>query len=130
MAMVENGGAANDHHGVTLSITKDDIKDITPPSSPFTLQFSQKSPLPQQTDSKSSLTTSVESSSAIATPVSGSSMNPARSIGPALVWKEYKGLWVYILGPTIGAIGGAWAYNALRFTDKPLSEITKVASQQ
>ncbi|MFS8015893.1 putative major intrinsic protein [Helianthus anomalus] len=55
-------------------------------------------------------------------PISGASMNPARSIGPALVWNEYKGLWVYILGPIVGAIGGAWAYNAVRF--KPLSEIT------
>ncbi|XP_071739833.1 aquaporin NIP1-1-like [Rutidosis leptorrhynchoides] len=55
--------------------------------------------------------------------VSGASMNPARSIGPALIWNEYTGLWIYILGPTIGAIGGAWAYNSLRFSDKPLLEI-------
>ncbi|KAK9064262.1 hypothetical protein SSX86_015642 [Deinandra increscens subsp. villosa] len=61
-------------------------------------------------------------------PISGASMNPARSIGPALVWNEYKGLWVYILGPIIGAIGGAWAYNTLRLTDKPLSDITKCVS--
>ncbi|XP_076895838.1 aquaporin NIP1-1-like [Bidens hawaiensis] len=59
--------------------------------------------------------------SIFAGPVSGASMNPARSIGPALVWNEYKGLWVYILGPTVGAIGGAWAYNTIRFTDKPSS---------
>ncbi|KVH89459.1 Aquaporin-like protein, partial [Cynara cardunculus var. scolymus] len=58
-------------------------------------------------------------------PISGASMNPARSIGPALVWNQYKGLWVYVVGPMVGAIGGAWAYNTIRFTDKPLSEITK-----
>ncbi|XP_071699797.1 aquaporin NIP1-1-like [Rutidosis leptorrhynchoides] len=55
-------------------------------------------------------------------PVSGASMNPARSLGPAIIWNDYTGLWIYILGPTIGAIAGAWAYNSLRFTDKPMSE--------
>ncbi|KAJ0796934.1 putative major intrinsic protein [Helianthus annuus] len=63
-------------------------------------------------------------------PISGASMNPARSIGPALMWNRYNGLWIYIFGPMIGAVGGAWAYNTLRFTDKPLNEKTKGASQQ
>ncbi|KAL9316351.1 hypothetical protein ACSQ67_017352 [Phaseolus vulgaris] len=49
-------------------------------------------------------------------PVSGASMNPARSIGPALVMHVYKGLWIYIVGPIIGAIAGALAYNFLRST--------------
>ncbi|XP_027111984.2 aquaporin NIP1-1-like [Coffea eugenioides] len=61
-------------------------------------------------------------------PISGASMNPARSLGPAIVSSKYKSLWVYILGPTAGAIGGAWVYNIIRFTDKPLREITKSGS--
>ncbi|PIN21907.1 Aquaporin (major intrinsic protein family) [Handroanthus impetiginosus] len=61
-------------------------------------------------------------------PISGASMNPARSLGPAIVSSKYRGLWIYLLGPTAGAIAGAWVYNIIRFTDKPLREITKSAS--
>lgn len=55
-------------------------------------------------------------------------MNPARSIGPALVKRNYTALWVYIIGPPIGTIAGAFAYNLIRFTDKPLRELTKSSS--
>ncbi|XP_071721835.1 probable aquaporin NIP-type [Rutidosis leptorrhynchoides] len=59
---------------------------------------------------------------------SGGSMNPARSLGPAAVMRITKGLWIYILGPIAGAILGGFAYNLIRFTDKPLSELTKSKS--
>ncbi|EXB31116.1 Aquaporin NIP1-2 [Morus notabilis] len=61
-------------------------------------------------------------------PISGASMNPARSLGPAVVHSHYKGLWIYLVAPTLGAIAGAWVYNLIRFTDKPLREITKSGS--
>lgn len=46
-------------------------------------------------------------------PISGASMNPARSLGPAIVSNNYAGIWIYILGPIAGAISGCWVYNIL-----------------
>ena len=37
-------------------------------------------------------------------PISGASMNPARSIAPAIVSGHLEFLWIYILAPIIGAI--------------------------
>ena len=47
-------------------------------------------------------------------PVSGASMNPARSIGPALVSGNVGSLWIYLLAPVIGAVVGAKIYNVVR----------------
>lgn len=55
-------------------------------------------------------------------------MNPARTLGPAIVANRWEGIWVYIVGPICGTVVGAWAYNLIRFTNKPLREITKSGS--
>jgi len=47
-------------------------------------------------------------------PVSGASMNPARSLGPALVAVELGALWIYLVAPPLGAALGALAYQAVR----------------
>jgi MIP family channel proteins len=47
-------------------------------------------------------------------PLTGASMNPARSLGPALVAREWQDIWVYLIGPIIGAAFGAFAYQAVR----------------
>jgi aquaporin NIP len=47
-------------------------------------------------------------------PISGASMNPARSIGPALVSGDVHSLWVYIAAPLIGASCGGLAYQFVR----------------
>ncbi|KAI9096002.1 hypothetical protein K1719_026149 [Acacia pycnantha] len=61
----------------------------------------------------------------VAGPITGTSMNPARSLGPAIVWHEYRGIWVYMTAPVAGAVAGAWVYNIIRHTDKPKHETTK-----
>ena len=48
-------------------------------------------------------------------PVSGASMNPARSLGPALLAGDWTSHWVYWLGPMLGAVVGALAYEAIRW---------------
>lgn len=41
-------------------------------------------------------------------------MNPARSMGPAIVSLQFNYLWVYIVGPMVGAVAGAAGYSAIR----------------
>ncbi|MEO6458601.1 MAG: MIP family channel protein [Chloroflexia bacterium] len=52
-------------------------------------------------------------------PISGASMNPARSLGPALVSGIWQDQWVYLFAPLIGATIGAFAYQMIRL---PLEE--------
>jgi MIP family channel proteins len=47
-------------------------------------------------------------------PITGGSMNPARSLGPALVSGELDDLWIYLIASPVGAILGALAYTVVR----------------
>lgn len=47
-------------------------------------------------------------------PICGASMNPARSLGPALISLHLGALWIYLLAPTIGAWLGVLCCRAVR----------------
>ena len=49
-------------------------------------------------------------------------MNPARSLGPALVSGDLQSLWIYLTAPLLGAAIGAVAYQLLR-GDEPSSAV-------
>ena len=51
--------------------------------------------------------------------ITGASMNPARSIGPALVSGDTHNLWIYIVAPIAGAALGALAYQLVRGASAP-----------
>jgi aquaporin NIP len=57
-------------------------------------------------------------------PISGASMNPMRSLGPALVSGDLHALWLYLVAPVAGASIGALLYQFVR------DESSQVSSNQ
>jgi MIP family channel proteins len=55
-------------------------------------------------------------------PVTGASMNPARSLAPAVAGWDLAGLWIYLVGPTAGALLGVAVYELLRGGAHPAGE--------
>jgi aquaporin Z len=51
--------------------------------------------------------TTIALASLFAGPISGASMNPARSLAPALMAWQLSALWIYLAGPVLGATLGA-----------------------
>lgn len=52
-------------------------------------------------------------------PISGASMNPARSLAPAIVSGTWQDQWLYVAGPAIGAVIGVFVYTVIRPGEKP-----------
>jgi len=46
-------------------------------------------------------------------PISGASMNPARSLGPALVTGMWTNQWIYVVGPLVGSLLAVGAYKMM-----------------
>lgn len=54
-----------------------------------------------------------------ARPIAGASMNPTRSLGPALLGGTLTHHWVYWAGPLLGAVAGAYLYRYVRAAQPP-----------
>jgi aquaporin Z len=50
-------------------------------------------------------------------PVSGASMNPARSLAPALISGHFEHLWIYLTAPPLGALAAVFACRCVREKD-------------
>ena len=46
-------------------------------------------------------------------PICGASMNPARSIAPALISGHLESLWIYLIATTLGAVVAVFVYNLI-----------------
>ncbi|XP_077238069.1 NOD26-like intrinsic protein 6;1 [Tasmannia lanceolata] len=48
---------------------------------------------------------------------SGASMNPVRTLGPAIAANNYKAIWVYLTAPIVGALFGAGVYSLVKLPE-------------
>ncbi|CAH9068672.1 unnamed protein product [Cuscuta europaea] len=61
----------------------------------------------------------------VAGPSSGGSMNPVRTLGPAVAAGNYKSLWIYLVAPTLGALAGATIYTVVKLREEDAVPITR-----
>ena len=46
-------------------------------------------------------------------PISGASLNPARSLGPAIFSNNFHSIWIYLFAPVLGALLAVWAWRGV-----------------
>jgi len=56
-------------------------------------------------------------------PISGASVNPARSLGPAIVAGNLENVWIYLTAPFVGAVIGWAIYRYLTPADEQLDTV-------
>ncbi|KAI9098458.1 hypothetical protein K1719_025083 [Acacia pycnantha] len=66
--------------------------------------------------------------SLIAGLATGASMNPVRTLGPAVAAGNYKHVWIYLIAPTLGALAGAGVYTLVKLRDHEAEPPSQVRS--
>jgi aquaporin Z len=46
-------------------------------------------------------------------PLTGASLNPARTIGPAVATGNYNDIWLYFAGPALGGLAAAFLFRGV-----------------
>ena len=55
-------------------------------------------------------------------------MNPVRTLGPAVAAGNYRGLWIYMVAPPLGALAGAATYTAVKLSDRTPNQVIDIFS--
>lgn len=51
-------------------------------------------------------------------PATSASMNPVRTLGPAIAANNYRAIWVYLTSPILGALIGAGTYTIVKLPEE------------
>lgn len=73
---------------------------------------------------------SIAFASLVGGPVSGASLNPARSLGPAIASGDGSSLWIYLAAPLAGGVLGALVYGLMRGEEASESTATERAPRR
>lgn len=55
-------------------------------------------------------------------PISGASMNPARSLAPAMISSHFENLWVYLIAPVLGSAFAVCIHRILQSPSDPITD--------
>lgn len=51
-------------------------------------------------------------------PATSASMNPVRTLGPAIAANNYRDIWIYLTAPILGALIGAGTYTIVKLPEE------------
>ncbi|CAA2933869.1 aquaporin NIP6-1 [Olea europaea subsp. europaea] len=60
----------------------------------------------------------------------GASMNPVRTLGPAIAANNYKAIWIYLTAPFLGALAGAAAYSLVKLPNRDVNGHEKLPNAE